>query len=626
MATDSELRRLMAQTRLMQLQDKRRKEAIESELNLSKEKTAREKQVLDLFPTLLNQGGKVANDLYGQYQKAEDKSKAETIEEASVLPTTEKRKLEAIGESIPELEIEVPLTAEERADKLISQKKSEYRKNPWSSDTLNETSLKKIRPKLIASIRAKDEELAKKQLESEKAVAEIAKTKTEAQKVKADTSKVQAETEGKLEENKHIAPKAEADLYAKIAGADKDYSDIQKTKIETISKSVDKFEIKKALALKDPAAQAKALEDLSEGLAESTGENQKLVRGVIGSAAFAIADDQQKEALKASQWAKEQGFKWASLAETRKDRELRAKEREDVRADKKAISTDEREMLYQRKSALEDAKGLQDLVKKAGPESVVGVGNALASGIKNSLKNPAISVEEGIGAAMNEMGRDDVGKAIMRKTLQLVQRVGKSREGGRMTDADLRFYLQNLINTGTSSPQDFSNSIDELLTDTKKGYSLQRNSLIAAGKTAMDEFPEIDIETSRPSYEVQIEQRKEATKKETEALGQRNEAIAGLDPVNGSRLYELVEKHVGEDPAEQTKVLKALANAQAQGKGTEAKFLLESGNIKELERLYGPDAVIAPPAGEQEEEAVGGALETFIRAKRKDNRGHRRVE
>jgi hypothetical protein len=61
---------------------------------------------------------------------------------------------------------------------------------------------------------------------------------------------------------------------------------------------------------------------------------------------------------------------------------------------------------------------------------------------------------------------------FLMKTRQAAQQLGKIRENGRMTDADLRFYLENLLNM--DSPQAFASSLtsakDKVLESYKEMY------------------------------------------------------------------------------------------------------------------------------------------------------------
>jgi hypothetical protein len=72
------------------------------------------------------------------------------------------------------------------------------------------------------------------------------------------------------------------------------------------------------------------------------------------------------------------------------------------------------------------------------------------------------------------------------KTRQAAQQLGKIREGNRMTDADLRFYLDNLINM--DSPQAFASSLTAAKDKVLESYKEMYNTYAPSNKDLQKAF------------------------------------------------------------------------------------------------------------------------------------------
>jgi hypothetical protein len=69
---------------------------------------------------------------------------------------------------------------------------------------------------------------------------------------------------------------------------------------------------------------------------------------------------------------------------------------------------------------------------------------------------------------LNKTNMTEEQRGFINETLLLAQQLGKAREGGRLTDADLRFYIQNISNF--DSPQKFVNSLFDRKKDIVLSY------------------------------------------------------------------------------------------------------------------------------------------------------------
>jgi hypothetical protein len=98
-----------------------------------------------------------------------------------------------------------------------------------------------------------------------------------------------------------------------------------------------------------------------------------------------------------------------------------------------------------------------------------------AAGLNASLislgANGAVSLgakatdKEGLQAAIDAIETaqmSDAQKEFLKKQLIMIQALGKQKEGGRMTDSDLRFYLKSLVISDATQPAALLRSIHDL--------------------------------------------------------------------------------------------------------------------------------------------------------------------
>lgn len=91
-------------------------------------------------------------------------------------------------------------------------------------------------------------------------------------------------------------------------------------------------------------------------------------------------------------------------------------------------------------------------------------------------------------ASLTPEQREFIGKLRL-----AVQTAGKEREGGRMTDADLRFYLENLI--AVDNPQTALRNINDLVEDNARRYGKNYRSLKETATTGLGAFdPNLEYE------------------------------------------------------------------------------------------------------------------------------------
>lgn len=81
---------------------------------------------------------------------------------------------------------------------------------------------------------------------------------------------------------------------------------------------------------------------------------------------------------------------------------------------------------------------------------------------------------------------DDASKDFLTQQMLLAQTIGKAKEGGRMTDADLRFYLDNLFVSNANNPSTLLKSINRL----KKVNANSQNDWLNIYQTL---YPEIGL-------------------------------------------------------------------------------------------------------------------------------------
>lgn len=241
--------------------------------------------------------------------------------------------------------------------------------------------------------------------------------------------------------------------------------------------------------------------------------------------------------------------------------------------DIKPIERMDRETLTARLSAAEKAKKLIDLMKKADAPTLFNEWSAWTQALKSTLKNPAFDIGTGMDKSINNV-RNDRAKEIIREAKQLVQMVGKAREGGKLTDSDLKFYLENLLNIESDSSGDFMNSLYTLANDAVVDYNRQRNTLLTSGATALDEFPSMETVSFTPSYT-----KEEQRKKEVYDLS--GQAIQKLEPGNAKELMAKIDD-AEDDPEIRLKAYEALGRAQAKGQGVAAIRLIVRGDIDKL--------------------------------------------
>jgi len=84
-------------------------------------------------------------------------------------------------------------------------------------------------------------------------------------------------------------------------------------------------------------------------------------------------------------------------------------------------------------------------------------------------------------ASLTPEQREFIGKLRL-----AVQTAGKEREGGRMTDADLRFYLENLI--AVDNPQTALRNINDLVEDNARRYGKNYRSLKETATSGLGAF------------------------------------------------------------------------------------------------------------------------------------------
>lgn len=83
----------------------------------------------------------------------------------------------------------------------------------------------------------------------------------------------------------------------------------------------------------------------------------------------------------------------------------------------------------------------------------------------NITYGPAVTKEQVLQQAIENIqnaNMSDEAKEFTRKMIGAVQVLGKAREGGRMTDADLKFYLDNLVIQDAAKPSAMLGSINYL--------------------------------------------------------------------------------------------------------------------------------------------------------------------
>ena len=96
--------------------------------------------------------------------------------------------------------------------------------------------------------------------------------------------------------------------------------------------------------------------------------------------------------------------------------------------------------------------------------SLGALGVGAGSGVSISQGARGYNIPE-LQAAINglqQANMDDTAKAFLKQQLLLAQTVGKAREGGRMTDADLKFYVDNLFMDNANKPSSLLESINRL--------------------------------------------------------------------------------------------------------------------------------------------------------------------
>lgn len=103
----------------------------------------------------------------------------------------------------------------------------------------------------------------------------------------------------------------------------------------------------------------------------------------------------------------------------------------------------------------------------------MGVGGSGGGGITISVGSRTIK-EDVLRQAAEQMARAKMSptqRALASKLMLAIQVIGKAREGGRMTDADLRFYLDNLVSMD-NSPRALLDSINYLRKTNARSHNM----------------------------------------------------------------------------------------------------------------------------------------------------------
>lgn len=107
----------------------------------------------------------------------------------------------------------------------------------------------------------------------------------------------------------------------------------------------------------------------------------------------------------------------------------------------------------------------------------------------NSSRGGAYVDDQKVQEALDKIDRANMSPAqrrYLRNSLLLAQQLGKAKEGGKLTDKDLAFYLSNIV--GKQTPQDVFQSFEDISEDLNYGYAQSYNRLAPAHKDQIEAY------------------------------------------------------------------------------------------------------------------------------------------
>jgi hypothetical protein len=180
-----------------------------------------------------------------------------------------------------------------------------------------------------------------------------------------------------------------------------------------------------------------------------------------------------------------------------------------------------------------------------------------AAGLNASLvglgANGAVSLgakatdEDGLQAAIDAIDSaqmSDLQKTFVKKQLIMIQAVGKAKEGGRMTDKDLQFYLRSLIVKDAKNPSTLLRSINDLRQNNARS---QRDWMKIYTSLYPDAPPIFDA--LNPAWDADLAARADElgwapiTEEYSEALGRtRGSSLADVAQQGGKAAVDLAQR------------------------------------------------------------------------------------
>lgn len=102
---------------------------------------------------------------------------------------------------------------------------------------------------------------------------------------------------------------------------------------------------------------------------------------------------------------------------------------------------------------------------------VSALGGGLSASISGSQGGKYVDdkIIDGVLDEIDKLEMSPKQREFLRESLLMTQMLGKAREGGRMTDSDLRFYLNNLLNAET--PEAMAAALQRRADETRMDYS-----------------------------------------------------------------------------------------------------------------------------------------------------------